>query len=64
MSWIQNEISREHQAKSYRDMEHEIPLFLRHEAKDPQTYYYDWLKMASLEIEKLSYNSFERGNIC
>lgn len=29
MSWIQNEISREHQATPYRDNEITIPLFMR-----------------------------------
>ena len=34
MSWIQNEISREHQAQQYIEMEYEIPLFLRPKAKN------------------------------
>lgn len=49
MSWIQNEISWESQAKVYRELEEEIPLYLRLEAKDPKTYYYVWLKIAPLD---------------
>ena len=31
-------------------MEYEIPLLLRPEAKNQWTLYYDWLKIAQLEI--------------
>ena len=41
MTWVQNKISREIQAKSYRELEEEIPLYLRYEARDPKTFYYD-----------------------
>ena len=30
----------------YRDLEYEIPLFLRPKAKDAKTMYYEWLKIS------------------
>lgn len=44
-----NEVSRETQAKSYRELEEEISLYLRPKARDPNTYYYEWLKIAPLD---------------
>lgn len=49
MSQIQNEVSRGNQAQKYRELEYEIPLFLRLEANDAKTLYYDQLKIAQLE---------------
>lgn len=46
ISWIQNEISRENQAHQYRELEYEMPLFLKPKPKDAITVYYEWLKIA------------------
>ena len=49
MSWIQNEIRRVIQDKYYRELKVEMSLLLRAKAKDPKTYYYDWLNIAPFE---------------
>ena len=43
MSWMQNEISREHQAMSYRDKEMIVPLFMRTKVKNSRWTSLDWI---------------------
>ena len=45
MSWIQNEISIEHQATPYREIEMEIPLFMRLEVQHSRQTYMDWISI-------------------
>lgn len=52
----------------YRDLESDIPLFLRPEAKDPQALYYNWLRIAPSEsgseiiypMRKEAFNAYEQ----
>lgn len=52
ISWIKNKINRDVHAKSYRELEEEIPLYLRPKDRDPKTCYYDWLKNLSIRYNK------------
>ena len=49
MSWVQNELNRENQARPYRHEEVDIPLPIRPEARDVCHYYYDWPKITKID---------------